>query len=155
MAPRKPKSTDDDASSTTSELPPVLKPKTEKAKVEKVKSEKPKTAKPKAVKKEKDGEKVEKAKKDGDGSGGGVSIKKAGEKEKVKAVNGEEAVEIMVRYLTEQNRPYSATEVSANLHGKVSFFPLSFPLAYLFRCGFRIGARMDDASNLPRANGGP
>jgi 26S proteasome regulatory subunit, ATPase 3, interacting protein len=94
MAPRKPKP-DDDASSTTSELPPVLKPKNEKAKVtkpkaEKAKSDKPKVEKPKAVK-----------------------------KEKVKAVNGEEAVEIMARYLKEQNRPYSATEVSANLHGKV------------------------------------
>ncbi|PMD67101.1 TBPIP-domain-containing protein [Hyaloscypha bicolor E] len=127
MAPRKPKP-DDDASSNTSELPPVLKPKNEKAKVtkpkaEKAKSDKPKVEKPKAVKKEKvekDGEaagkkevKADGAKKEGDG-------KKVGEKEKVKAVNGEEAIEIMARYLKEQNRPYSATEVSANLHGKVT-----------------------------------
>jgi hypothetical protein len=129
MAPRKPKPTDDDASSTTSELPAVLKPKTEKAKVEKPKSEKskptkPKTEKAKVVKKESEG------KKDADGSGGGGGGKK-GEKEKVKAVNGEEAVGLMGRYLREQNRPYSATEVSANLHGKVSFsvsFPLSLPV---------------------------
>jgi 26S proteasome regulatory subunit (ATPase 3-interacting protein) len=125
MAPRKPKP-DDDTSSTTSELPPVLKPKTDKAKVmkpkadkpkpEKVKGEKvdrPRPEKPKAVKKEKaDGDR-----KGEKGEGGG---KKVGEKEKVKAVNGEEAVEIMARYLREQNRPYSATEVSANLHGKAS-----------------------------------
>jgi hypothetical protein len=131
MAPRKPKP-DDDASSTTSELPPVLKPKNEKAKVtkpkaEKAKNDKPKVEKPKAVKKEKvekDGEaagkkevKADGAKKEGDG-------KKVGEKEKVKAVNGEEAIEIMARYLKEQNRPYSATEVSANLHGKVCLLSL-------------------------------
>jgi 26S proteasome regulatory subunit (ATPase 3-interacting protein) len=140
MAPSKPKPTNDDASSTTSELPPVLKPKTERAKVTKAKSDKPKTEKakaekPKTVKKEKvddgggdgggkkgdksaSGVKVEK----GDGSGAGVGEKKSGDgKEKVKTVNGEEAIELMARYLREQNRPYSATDVSANLHGKVSF----------------------------------
>jgi hypothetical protein len=141
MAPSKPKPTNDDASSTTSELPPVLKPKTEKAKVTKPKSDKPKTEKaktekPKTVKKEKiddggvdgggkkgdksaSGVKIEK----GDGSGGGIGLggkKTADGKEKVKTVNGEEAIELMARYLGEQNRPYSATEVSANLHGKVS-----------------------------------
>jgi 26S proteasome regulatory subunit, ATPase 3, interacting protein len=119
MAPRKPKPTDDDTSSTTSELPSVLKPKTEKAKVtkpkaEKAKSEKPKTEKAKAEKgdKAKVVKKEAVEKKDGDKGKDG--------KEKVKAVNGEEAVELMGRYLREQNRPYSATEVSANLHGKVS-----------------------------------
>jgi 26S proteasome regulatory subunit (ATPase 3-interacting protein) len=125
MAPRKPKPTaDDDASSTTSELPPVLKPKTEKAKVEKVKSDKAKTIKPKAEKTEKakavkkdGGENAKKEK--GDGDGGGKKEGKEAKGEKVKAINGEEAVEVMGRYLREQNRPYSATEISANLHGKV------------------------------------
>ena len=138
MAPRKPKPLDDDASSTTSELPPVLKPKNEKAKVtkpkperaksdkpkvDKPKTEKPKTDKPKAVKKEKvedtsgsGGGKTGKGGDSGDKSGG---AKNDGGKEKVKPVNGEEAVELMAKYLRDQNRPYSATEVSANLHGKV------------------------------------
>ena len=35
-------------------------------------------------------------------------------------MTGDEANALMVWYLKEQNRPYSATEVSANLHGKVS-----------------------------------
>jgi 26S proteasome regulatory subunit, ATPase 3, interacting protein len=122
MAPRKPK--DDDASSTTSDAipnPAVLKPKTEKAKVTKTKSEeKSKTAAPKA---EKPKTKAAAGKKDdvktgGDGKAGGAG------KAKEKAVNGEEAVEIMGKYLRETNRPYSATEISANLHGKVSPFSL-------------------------------
>ena len=50
MAPSKPKSTNDDASSTTSELPPILKPKTEKAKVTKPKADKPKAEKAKTEK---------------------------------------------------------------------------------------------------------
>ena len=121
MAPRKPKPTDDDTSSTTSELPTVLKPKNEKAKVTKPKVEKPKVEKdkdkskhekPKAVKRDVKSD----GKKDADVKGGDKG--KDG-KEKVKAVTGDEAVEVMKRYLKEQNRPYSATEVSANLHGKV------------------------------------
>lgn len=132
MAPRKPKPTaDDDASSTTSELPPVLKPKTEKAKVEKVKSDKPRVTKPKTEKAKavkKDGEKSGVKKEKGDGESGGKKDVKEGKGEKVKAVNGEEAIEIIGRYLREQNRPYSATEISANLHGKVS---LSSPFSYL------------------------
>lgn len=123
MAPRKPK--DDDASSTTSDpVPPVLKPKTEKAKVakgktDKAKSEKPKTEKAKPVKKEgvkKDGEKA--VKKDVDIKTGGAKAGDGG-KVKEKPVTGEEAMELMARYLRETNRPYSATEVSANLHNKV------------------------------------
>lgn len=74
-----------------------MKPKTEKAKVSKAKTEKP--------------EKPEKAKVD----------KKEKEKgEKVKAVTGDEAMQLIAEYLKAQNRPYSATEVSANLHGKAS-----------------------------------
>jgi 26S proteasome regulatory subunit (ATPase 3-interacting protein) len=46
--------------------------------------------------------------------------KKTEKTEKVKAVTGDEAVELILDYLKTQNRPYSATEVSANLHGKVS-----------------------------------
>jgi 26S proteasome regulatory subunit (ATPase 3-interacting protein) len=135
MAPRKPKSTaDDDASSTASELPPVLKPKNEKAKVTKPKAEKAKTDKlksdkPKAVKKEASEKKEVKSetggkKADGDGKAG---EKGKDGKEKVKAVTGDEAVEVMKRYLKEQNRPYSATEVSANLHGKVGLLSLQLP----------------------------
>ena len=124
MAPRalKPKPEDDGT-------PEILKPKTEKAKVEKSKAE-PKTPKvkgEKALKVEKapTAEKVEKvskpkaekkvADKGGDGkSGDGKAVK-----EKVKAVTGDEAVSLIVEYLKVQNRPFSATEVSANLHGKV------------------------------------
>jgi 26S proteasome regulatory subunit, ATPase 3, interacting protein len=158
MAPSKPKSTNDDASSTTSELPPVLKPKTERAKVtkpktDKTKTEKAKTEKPKTVKKEKvddgdgggkkgdktaSGVKIEK----GDGSGGGVGGKKGGDgKEKVKTVNGEEAIELMARYLKEQNRPYSATDVSANLHGKVGFPIPSLSSLFLRELGLIEGNR--------------
>ncbi|KAH7382983.1 Tat binding protein 1-interacting protein-domain-containing protein [Cadophora sp. MPI-SDFR-AT-0126] len=148
MAPRKPKADDDAASTTSTDLPPVLKPKTEKAKVEK-----PKVTKPRAPKKEKiDGEaaagpvkeksKAVKKDKDGAGKGGDGEGRGAGEgkavktkaegksdggkaegkdgKEKVKPVTGDEAMELMGNYLKVQNRPYSATEVSLNLHGKVT-----------------------------------
>ena len=158
MAPNKPKPTNDDTSSTTSELPPVLKPKTEKSKVTKPKSDKPKaerakTEKSKTAKKEKEkgddggveggGKKGDKSAsgsgvkgEKGDGGAGGVGGKKAGDgKEKVKTVNGEEAVGLMARYLREQNRPYSATEVSANLHGKVSSLPPFSLLIMLERVG--------------------
>lgn len=144
MAPRKPKP-DDDATSTTSTEHAILKPNTTKAKIEKPKSDKPKVVKPKVVKKEKvvpaspasvvgveggsgeGDEKKEKVvkskvvKKDGASGGSGGGEEKEG-KEKVKPVVGEEAVQLMVEYLKGQNRPYSATEVSANLHGKVSFY---------------------------------
>ena len=103
--------------------PDILKPKSEKAKVEKVKTEprpKPRTEKaPKVVK-----PKTEKAD-NGDGKEKAEKKKadkgdvKAGEKVKVKPVTGDEAVALLVNYLKAQNRPFSATEVSANLHGKV------------------------------------
>lgn len=135
MAPRKP---DEDGISSTggTPAPDVLKPKTEKAKVVKSKAE-PKTK----VKAEK-ADKVVKAVKKGDAAGekkekvtkpkaeksdgASKAVKKvekgdAKEKPKVKAVTGEEAVALIVNYLKAQNRPYSATEVSANLHGKVCF----------------------------------
>jgi hypothetical protein len=132
MAPRAPKpkaSTPalDDTSSIASLSP--LKPKT--SKVEKSKSDKPKITKAKAEKIEKaikkDGDKAAKVKAEKKESGEKVvkekkEVKKdAGKdgKEKVKAVTGEEAEALIKQYLREQNRPYSATEVSANLHGKV------------------------------------
>ena len=137
MAPRAPKPKAatpalDDTSSIASLSP--LKPKA--SKVEKPKSDKPKATKAKA-------EKVEKAikaeKKDGDKpkkeavkkeakevkKDGGSGVKKDVGKEKVKAVTGDEAERLILAYLREQNRPYSATEVSANLHGKVCSLPLS------------------------------
>ena len=122
MAPRVLKPESEDGTAT----PKALKPKTEKAKVEKVKTprvkaekaEKPekalKAVKPKA-------EKAEKRTADkGDGKVGDKAVK-----EKVKAVTGEEAEKLILEYLRAQNRPFSATEVSANLHGKVrcSFSP--------------------------------
>lgn len=77
----------------------LLKPKTEKSKVVRAKTEKSdKTGKLKFEKKEKEPDKGE----------------------RIKAVTGDEAMGLIVGYLNAQNRPYSATEVSANLHGKVS-----------------------------------
>jgi 26S proteasome regulatory subunit, ATPase 3, interacting protein len=129
MAPRKKLDDDFDASAT----PSPLKPKTEKAKVEKVKSEKAKVAKPKKEKAEGDKpekpkavKKVEVKKEKEKGDGG----KKDGGKEKVKPVTGEEAQELILKYLKEQNRPYGATDVSANLHGKVCSFPS--PSSFVF-----------------------
>jgi 26S proteasome regulatory subunit (ATPase 3-interacting protein) len=91
MAPRAPKTKGDDDE--------PLKPKVEKAKVTKTKSEK--TDKP------------DKSKKD-------VKEKEKEKGDKIKPVTGDEAMELIEEYLRTQNRPYSATEVSANLHGKVS-----------------------------------
>lgn len=134
MAPRKPSSIDDTAS-----IDSPLKAKTEKAKVTKAKAPKKekvdgeKLTKPKAVKKEKvvaDGE--EKEKKPKKAATDGVKKSAGDGKEKVKPVNGEEAIGLIAKYLKEQNRPYSATEVSANLHGKVCLFrPASPYLLYL------------------------
>ncbi|KUJ14863.1 TBPIP-domain-containing protein [Mollisia scopiformis] len=139
MAPRKPKPADDDTASTTSTEHPVLKPNTTKSKIEKPKTEKPKAVKAKAVKKiaaaaaegeaeekkavkskvvKKDAAAVEDAAAAKTGGGGGTKEKEKGEK--VKPVTGEEAVQLILSYLTAQNRPYSATDVSANLHGKVT-----------------------------------
>jgi hypothetical protein len=116
MAPRttKPKSEDVDP----------LKPKTEKAKVEKVKAapkiKAEKTDKSTKVKVEK-ADKPKTEKKSGKEEKGLKEDKSKYEKgDKVKAVTGDEAVAIILEYLKSQNRPYSATEVSANLHGKVS-----------------------------------
>jgi len=111
-----------------------LKPKTEKAKVEKKskveKAEKPKAVKIKAGKADK-GEKAEKSESKAKAEKKG---EKSGEKEKVKTVTGDEAVSVMMEYLKSTNRPYSATEISANLHGKVClpFFPSHFIIPFLF-----------------------
>lgn len=99
-----------------------LKPKNEDAKVKK---SKPATEKTKAVKaKVEKGlaatEKAEKAKTEKVTKASKETKKDAGGKEKVEKVSGEEAEKMILGYLKEQNRPYSATEISANLHGKVS-----------------------------------
>jgi 26S proteasome regulatory subunit (ATPase 3-interacting protein) len=104
MAPRTSKSKNDDASTTSSDA--VLKPKTEKAKVSKVKADKSAGAKTAAAAVK--------------GKAAAASEKKVEKVEKVKAVTGDAAVQLIVEYLKAQNRPFSATEVSANLHGKVS-----------------------------------
>lgn len=191
MAPRKPKADDDAASTTSTDLPAVLKPRTEKAKVEKAKSDKPKVAKPKAPKKEKEKVEDEEAKpkkkavrkdsnqKDdedsewdadaaaskpvkakakvaegksvggGGGGGGGGAAGKGDGKEKVKPVNGEEAMELIRTYLKRENRPYSATEVSANLHGKVRCYTLPLRVASVSarRC---LGAALTGVCRSPR-----
>lgn len=130
MAPRKPKLDADDVASDVSSFPgSPLKPKA--AKVTKPKAEK--VTKPKA-----DKVKVEKVKKAfAEGEVPVVKTKKevvkkepavkkdAGGKEKVATLIGEEAASLIKMYLKETNRPYSATEVSANLHGKVCFHFLS------------------------------
>ncbi|KAF7876856.1 uncharacterized protein EAF02_008076 [Botrytis sinoallii] len=41
-------------------------------------------------------------------------------KEKVKAVTGDEAQEVLLEYLSRENRPFSAGDISGNLHGKVT-----------------------------------
>ncbi|KAF7854695.1 hypothetical protein EAF04_010264 [Stromatinia cepivora] len=41
-------------------------------------------------------------------------------KEKVKAVTGDEAQEVLMEYLIRENRPFSAGDVSGNLHGRVT-----------------------------------
>ncbi|KAF2144572.1 uncharacterized protein K452DRAFT_296003 [Aplosporella prunicola CBS 121167] len=41
-------------------------------------------------------------------------------KEKTEKVSGNEAADTILTYLRKQNRPYSATDVSANLHNRVS-----------------------------------
>ena len=126
MAPRPLKK---EGTPSSTDMPEVLNPRTEKAKVDKVK----KAPKEKAEKAEKAPKavrpKVEKAapkKVEKDTKDGKVDAKKGagGEKEKVKVVTGDEAVTLIVEYLKSQNRPYSATEISANLHGKVSSFSL-------------------------------
>ncbi|CZT01246.1 uncharacterized protein RAG0_08983 [Rhynchosporium agropyri] len=134
MAPRKPKIDDDAQSTTSNDVPAILKPKTEKAKVEKVKSDKPKVTKSKAPKKEKvevEGAVSVKEKKvtakakgeDGEGKAVGKESKdgKDGKdgKEKIKPVNGDEAVAIIAEYLRVQNRPYSATEVTKTVADKI------------------------------------
>jgi 26S proteasome regulatory subunit (ATPase 3-interacting protein) len=122
MAPRVPRP------KATEETDP-LKPKTEKAKVEKAKPDKPKVEKIKMEKVSKiKTEKADKPKQDKKPAEKKDKGDKDG-KEKVKAVTGDEAVKVMMEYLKATNRPYSATEISANLHGKVGL-----PLRKLWFC---------------------
>ncbi|KAF3167179.1 hypothetical protein EYR41_011914 [Orbilia oligospora] len=46
--------------------------------------------------------------------------KKAVDKKEVPKAKGDEAVEMILDYLQKQNRPYSATDISANLHNAVT-----------------------------------
>ncbi|EHK97759.1 putative like proteinous-pairing protein 2 [Glarea lozoyensis 74030] len=88
---------------------PVLNPKNDKSKVTKAGGEKKsKVTKKEAGDTKKDGKKDVKAVKEGKDV-----------KEKVEKVNGEEAEKLILEYLREQNRPYGATDLSANLRGKV------------------------------------
>ena len=90
----------------------ILKPKTEKSKVEKAKKA---PVKPKAVSSNTATARTATSKKDDTGS-----KVNDGKEEKVKPVTGDEAVKLIAEYLKVQNRPFSATEVSANLRGKVT-----------------------------------
>ncbi|APA13463.1 predicted protein [Sclerotinia sclerotiorum 1980 UF-70] len=122
--------------STASATP--IKPKSKKPKVEKTeKSEKVKatskaktSVKEKVLAKDKEG-KESKGKvgaKDGKEVKDTKEIKETKEakligkdgKEKVKAVTGDEAQEVLMEYLIRENRPFSAGDVSGNLHGKVT-----------------------------------
>lgn len=131
MAPRVPKPNAEDGTGTSTSTPEVLKPKTEKSKVVKPKAEKgdksAKAPKPKSEKGEKKDRVDGKAGGSKDSAAGGDEKKeKEKEKEKVKPVTGDEAAHLVLEYLTLLNRPFSATEVSANLHGKVCLLSVSF-----------------------------
>jgi len=137
MAPRQPK-----ADAEEGDLDP-LKPKTEGAKVEK-KAAKPKVPKVKAEKADKPKVIKAKAEKAEKPAAAKKTDKKVDDKkEKVKAVVGEEAEQAILEYLKSQNRPFSATEVSANLHGKVRFpsFPYITPANHLNNAGHEDGRR--------------
>ncbi|KAM3073913.1 hypothetical protein ACMFMG_008530 [Clarireedia jacksonii] len=56
----------------------------------------------------------------GKDGGGEKKIADKNGKEKVKAVTGDEATEVILQYLRRENRPFSAGDVSGNLHGKVT-----------------------------------
>lgn len=106
MPPRKHKLEDGEETDSAS---PSQKIKKEASKSLKIKTEK----KPKI-------EKVKKEKSEGKKTEFNASSKGVKDvKEKVLALHGDEAMELMLMYLKDQNRPYSATEISANLHGKV------------------------------------
>ncbi|RKF63101.1 Homologous-pairing protein 2 [Erysiphe neolycopersici] len=86
---------------------------------QKIKKEASKSLKAKIEKKPKI-EKVKKEKSEAKKTEINASSKGAKEvKEKVLALHGDDAIALMLRYLKDQNRPYSATEICANLHGKV------------------------------------
>ncbi|PRQ77990.1 Tat binding protein 1(TBP-1)-interacting protein (TBPIP)-domain containing protein [Rhodotorula toruloides] len=61
-------------------------------------------------------------------------------KEKVVSAKGDEAEELVLSYLIEQNRPYGATDISANLKNRVSKPQTQKALASLFEKG-EIGAK--------------
>ncbi|CCU75702.1 unnamed protein product [Blumeria hordei] len=116
MPPRKHKL--DEVGVDTSTVIPSPVVKTDKLKVERQRLEK----KPKVEKVKKDKVNCEVGKKEkSDGKKTESLVRAVKEsKEKVATIHGEQAIELIVTYLKEQNRPYSATEISANLHGKVA-----------------------------------
>ncbi|KAM0746531.1 TBPIP-domain-containing protein [Meredithblackwellia eburnea MCA 4105] len=63
----------------------------------------------------------------------------ASKKEKVASVKGDQADEIILGYLTSQNRPYGATDISANLKNKVSKAQAAKSLAALHERGEIMG----------------
>ncbi|KAJ8061532.1 hypothetical protein OCU04_009345 [Sclerotinia nivalis] len=119
--------------STASATP--IKPKAKKPKIEKAEKNEKVKATPKAKTSAK--EKAPAKDKEGKDSKGKVVAKDVKEvkevketketkvigkdgKEKVKAVTGDEAQEVLMEYLIRENRPFSAGDVSGNLHGKVT-----------------------------------
>ncbi|EPQ63646.1 Bgt-5473 [Blumeria graminis f. sp. tritici] len=116
MPPRKHKL--EEVGVVTSTIIPSPSVKTDKLKVERQRLEK----KPKVEKVKKDKVNCEEGKKEkSDGKKTESLVRAVKEsKEKVATIHGEQANELLVTYLKEQNRPYSATEISANLHGKVA-----------------------------------
>ncbi|TGO44403.1 hypothetical protein BOTNAR_0829g00020 [Botryotinia narcissicola] len=110
---------------STASVTPV-KPKAKKPKIEKGEKAEKVKAPPKSKASIK--EKVPLKDKEVKGKGLAKEIKEAKDtkvigkdgKEKVKAVTGDEAQEILLEYLSRENRPFSAGDISGNLHGKVT-----------------------------------
>lgn len=94
----------------------------------KISNDKVKNVKPRAEKKIK----TEKPKKEKLDAKKIEALSTVGKDSKVRtvALQGDEATDLILNYLSEQNRPYSATEISANLHGKVLNFLLNMLVIY-------------------------
>ncbi|GAA5884773.1 hypothetical protein JCM6882_005387 [Rhodosporidiobolus microsporus] len=63
----------------------------------------------------------------------------AANKDKVVSLKGDQAEELVLNYLKEQNRPYGATDISANLKGRVSKPQAQKALAALLEKGEIMG----------------
>ncbi|PQE24617.1 tbp1-interacting tbpip protein [Rutstroemia sp. NJR-2017a BVV2] len=117
--------------------PTAAVPKTKKVKVEKEKAKA--ASKGKAVSAATSAKDKDKDKDKGkEGAADKKTLDKNG-KEKIKAVTGDEATEVILEYLRRENRPFSAGDVSGNLHGKVCFLfiflhsPLNWASLFRFR----------------------